>query len=96
MTLRVCSLVFGLYVDWCAESLSFTKEGIPGMTFKWLELCNNDSQTRYEYPDSLKESWNLTYSKSSRYPGGRFSMIIEGTFWPFISIDKFLFDHQIF
>ena len=78
VTVRVCSLAFGLHGDQCAESLSITKKDVPGLRLKWFELCNNDTKINPEYPDSLNTIWHLTYSKLSGHPGGRFWIAIEG------------------
>ena len=78
MKVAVDSLVFGSHTDRCAESLYITKpNGVSGLGFKWFEVCNNDIMREKTTMDSLKEPWNLTYSKSSPNPGGRFCITIK-------------------
>ena len=73
------SLGFGSQLHHCVESLSITKEGIPGVRHEWFRFCINDTVPEYKTVDTLTEYWNLTYTKSSLTVGGRFWLTIEGT-----------------
>ena len=72
------SLGFESHWIHCTESLSITKEDIPGIRHEWFQFCINDTLSEYKTADTLNEYWILTYTKSSLTTGGRFWLTIEG------------------
>ena len=69
----------GSRIDHCAESISIRKEDSGSISnIPVFEFCVDGFMAHHKIVDTLNGYWNLTYTKSSTHPGGRFWMTIEG------------------
>ena len=79
VNVTVHSLELGSGTDHCAESISITKEDAGSRSNHLLfKFCFDAIMAQHQTVDSLNGHWNLTYTKSSLHPGGRFLMTIKG------------------